>query len=160
MVMEHYGAEPVRLSDIKLILSNRILTKPTVDVEDALALAKQNLEKNLPEIVAPYKLKEGEEELRNFGLVKAGPDFEPLKLVFVHRNGTQFLINQTDYTVLNRCDLSDQNLCYTDDRDAQDFIKGRLVYVMEVEGQVNDTVGVGSRYMVEAISGRILYPPR
>jgi hypothetical protein len=122
------------------ILSNRIVTVPVVRLEAALAAAEKDLEKELPEIVAPYKLKEGGEELEDFGLLPADPNFESLKLVYVHQNGTQFLINQTDHTVLSRCDLADQNLCYTDDRAAQNFIKGHLTYVMEVSGQVNETI--------------------
>jgi hypothetical protein len=152
------------------ILSDRVVTTPIVRIEQALAATEKDLEKKLPEIVAPYKLKEGE-GIAEFGLLPAGPHFEPLKLVFVHQNGTQFLINQTDHTITSRCDLADQDLCYTDDRAAQDFIEGHLIYIMEVSGRLNiyvrDTSGeivgpieVGNRYMVDAINGKILYPPR
>lgn len=159
MAMERYGVEPVRVSDIRLILSDRILTTPIVELEAALAAAKKDLERQLPGIVAPYKLREGEGELKDFGLQSARPDFKPLKLVYVHQNGTQFLINQNSHTIVERCDLTDQNLCYTDDRSAQDFIKGHLVYVMEVSGKVNETIEVSGRYMVDTIGGKILYPP-
>lgn len=140
------------------ILSDRVVTTPVVRVEFALTAAKEHLEKQLPETVSPYLLKEGEEELKDFGLIPADPNLEPLKLVFVHRNGTQFLINQSDHTIISRCDLDEQNLCYADDRGSQGFIKGHLVYVMEVSGRVNETIEVGNRYMVDAISGRTLYP--
>lgn len=151
------------------ILSDRVVTTPIVKVDAALAAAKQDLEKKLPEMFAPYKLKEGE-GIEVFGPRPADPHFEPLKLVFVHRNGTQFLINQTDRTILSRCGLTDQDLCYTNDRTSQDFIKGHLIYVMEVSGRLNvytrDASGqiigpieVGNRYMVDAVNGKILYPP-
>lgn len=151
------------------ILSDRVVTTPVVRVDAALAGAEKDLENQLPKMLAPYKLKQGE-GIEVFGLRPADPSFEPLKLVFVHRNGTQFLINQTDNTILSRCDLADQNLCYTDDRTSQDFIKGHLIYVMEVSGRLNvytrDVGGqiiapieVGNRYMVDAINGKILYPP-
>lgn len=140
------------------VLSDSVVTVPALGIGQALAATEKHLEKHLPEIVAPYKLKEGE-GLRAFGLAQVNnPHFEPVKLVFVHRNGTQFLINQTDNTVLGRCDLSDQNLCYTDDRSAQDLIKGHIIYVMEVNGQVTETMEVGGRYIVDAINGKILYP--
>lgn len=140
------------------ILSDRVVTTPVVRVDAALTAAKEDLEKQLPEMLSPYQLKEGEEELKDFGLLPANPNFEPLKLVFVHRNGTQFLINQTDHTIISSCNLDDQNLCYTGDRRSQDFIEGHLIYVMEVSGRVNETIEVGSRYMADAINGKALYP--
>lgn len=81
-------------------------------------------------------------------------------LIYVAGNGTHFLINETNnFSVERPCNLSDQELCYTEDRDSQSFVIGHLFYVFDVSWQMDEIVGGGSRYMIDGISGKILYPP-
>jgi hypothetical protein len=126
---------------------------PKLSRAEALEIAREYTLQNL---VASHKVIDFKETPYP-GLVPGNKTLNPL--IYVAENGTHFLVNKTNnYSVEKPCNLSEQQLCYTDDRDSQPFVVGHLVYVLDVVWQENDIVGGGTRYAIDANTGEILYP--
>jgi hypothetical protein len=122
--------------------------------EQVLEIAKEDARTNLAQSNQIYDFKEDP------GYVML-PEYNEINpLVYVAKNGTHFLIDETNnYSIMRSCDLSDQNLCYSGDRGSQSFVIGHLFYVLDVTWQENEIVGGENRYIIDGITGRILYPP-
>ena len=127
---------------------------PEIPREEALEIARKHTVQNL---VPSHQIV----DFKETPFIVLMPENKTLNpLIYVAENGTHFLINETNNFAVERpCNLSDQDLCYTEDRDSQTFVIGHLFYVFDVSWQVDETIGGGTRYMIDGVSGRILYPP-
>lgn len=152
---EESGNVTKLIEEYSWCIEKRLATNiyPKISRVEALEFARVYTLQNLVPLLIMIDFKEAP----NPALVPENKTLNPL--IYVAENGTHFLVNETNnYGVEKPCNLSEQQLCYTGDRDSQPFVIGHLAYVLDVVWEENEIVGGGTRYAIDANTGKILYP--
>ncbi|HYL66215.1 MAG TPA: hypothetical protein VEU72_03590 [Nitrosopumilaceae archaeon] len=126
--------------------------KPTLSDDQVTQIIRSDLSKHLPNLTKV--IIEGKDPIPN------NLDYpkHPLRLWYITPNGTQFLINNTNYSVVWKC-VPEINFCNIRSPLVLQASSGRLVYLADLSWYTTETHGNGfpTYYLIDANDGEVLF---
>jgi hypothetical protein len=123
---------------------------PKVSQDETIKIVNDDLHKHLPNL----------DKVIIFGIdpIPKYQDYprHPLQLIYATPNGTESIINSTDYSLVEKCNTK-VTMCLINNKLQLEAIQDKTSFLVDLDWSTKTGLNLPAFYLVDAQSGKILY---